>query len=203
VTTTRKKYTEHTARQTRRATPLLERASAQIRQLSRMIPDRQPDAEKQTPETEWRRQRDLTQAMALMRDVLVDVIKDLEKYGIEEEDLEQLIQLEEDVDTNPCRDPTNLVEWLKCWQKWWIYVKECCEENRGYWRQFFYTFHWVGNRLDELQHYSQQKFNDIGDFIDGQQPPPALPGENPTVRVFYQTPEPSAKQEGDVWIQEM
>lgn len=201
----RSKYTEYISEQTRKSKPLLERAHWQVQQLARMLPDRQPDAEKQTPETEWRRQRDIASSLGVMRDVMIDVIKDLEDFGMYEKDLEKLIQIEEEVEENPCRDPKNFVEWLSCWQKVWIYLKQCCEEHHGYWRKYFHTFHWLGQRHDDAMFHIQQKFDEIGDFIDGQQPPPDLPAGDPshTVRVFYQSTKPAALEEGDIWIQEM
>ena len=50
------------------------RLSALAKSLSSVINDRQPDSQKQTAETEWRRQRDLVVSLNTVRDVVGEII---------------------------------------------------------------------------------------------------------------------------------
>src|SRR5262245_11715734 len=49
-----------------------------LKMLSNVINDRQPDSQKQTPDTEWRRQRDAVASLNTVRDVLAAVIEMLQ-----------------------------------------------------------------------------------------------------------------------------
>jgi hypothetical protein len=62
-----------------RRTAALSRMTSLSKMLATVINDRQPDAQKQTPETEWRRQRDLASSINTVRDVvsaLIEAIQD-------------------------------------------------------------------------------------------------------------------------------
>lgn len=60
----------------------MERLSRLLRMLSTVINDRQPDSQKQTPETEWRRQRDLVVSLNTVRDVLSELIRLIQDGGL-------------------------------------------------------------------------------------------------------------------------
>ena len=65
--------------------PLLKRAAIYQRELARLTPDRQPEAHRQSAETEWRRQRDVQEALKGLSNILANVVRDLEKFGLYEE----------------------------------------------------------------------------------------------------------------------
>jgi hypothetical protein len=65
-----------------RRTQAMERLSRLLRMLSTVINDRQPDSQKQTPETEWRRQRDLVVSLNTVRDVLTELIRLVQDGGL-------------------------------------------------------------------------------------------------------------------------
>lgn len=59
--------------------PRLANPSAAIRAFAAFLNDRQPDSEKSTPETEWRRMRDIWGALNLLGKALTAITRDLEK----------------------------------------------------------------------------------------------------------------------------
>ena len=145
-------------------TPLLARAETYIRGLRRLAPDRQPDAHRQSPETEWRRQKDIQEALKGMSDICIEVIKDLEKFGMYEEGFKSLVEEEvEEPPDNPCLNPRNYIEFMMCWQKWWQYLRRKNGEHQGYWKYIWGSHERLSNRVDEIFHSAQDRFDYISE----------------------------------------
>lgn len=65
-----------------RRTQAMAKLASLLKSLSTVINDRQPDSQKQTPETEWRRQRDLSLSINTVRDVLSEIIRLVQDGGL-------------------------------------------------------------------------------------------------------------------------
>lgn len=77
-----------TIRSQLRADTAVANPSAYIRAFAAALNDRFPDAEKSTPETEWRRLRDIWGALGLLGKALTALVRKLEQQGVVSETVE-------------------------------------------------------------------------------------------------------------------
>jgi len=131
---------------------LLDKAETYIKGLSRLTPDRQPEAHRQDPETEWRRQKDVAETLKGLTKIMIEVIKDLEKFGIYEETDYRLEEDSDQVDPpdeSNCDYYANTQAFIKCWQPRWVYMWRKMFEHQGYWKFIWGQNDYVTSRLEE------------------------------------------------------
>lgn len=157
-----RKSTTTKASSNKYSAPLLERAKAYVQALTRMDPDRQPEAHVQSAETEWRRQQDIQAAMKTMADVMVAVINDLRDFGMYEDNqfFQQVLE-EESEPPPPPYQQKNWFQWLQMWQKWWLYLIRKDKELQGYWKAKWATDAAIDARLDAMFWSAYDKFKSI------------------------------------------
>lgn len=89
-----------TIRSQLRADTAVANPSAYIRAFAAALNDRFPDAEKSTPETEWRRLRDIWGALGLLGKALTALVRKLEQQGVVSETVEEFFGGERPPGTN-------------------------------------------------------------------------------------------------------
>ncbi len=153
----------------RSSEPLLgKNALSYLQVLSAASQDRQPDAQKQDAETEWRRTQDQRASALTTNRALIQLIKDLERFGIyEREDFieeggrSEYDDNDDDERFNPLGDPNDWATWsrdvgrtLGRFQRW-------CDEDQALWGQWMMYFHSESQRLTEIRRNSQDEFDDL------------------------------------------
>lgn len=167
MTNTRSESYQSSLAKRRESDPLLTRASEYIDLLSRVGLDRMPAAHEQNPEVERRRTQDLNQQMGLFRDIMIQVIKDLQKYGVLNEELQNALSVveEENSPYYPCAGVTTLAEWAKCINDkeagllWW------CEITEGYWNLIYPTIPGVNDRINDEAIGTSNRFDLVEDRV--------------------------------------
>ena len=149
--------------QSKGSAKLLERATTYINSLSKMALDRQPESHVQSPETEWRRQKDQNEAFKSLSDVMINVIRDLEKFGIYEDTMiydEEIEGSEEPEDQCNGGNYRNTQHFVKCWIPQWKYLREKDREHQGFWKQTYWLPTYVNERVDEMMYYIKDNQGD-------------------------------------------
>ena len=145
--------------------PLIDKAETYIRGLSQLTPDRQPESHIQAPETEWRRQRDIQEALKGMGDIFIEVIRDLEKFGMYEESMkavaEEVIEEEPKETCDSAQGYKNSQHFVRCWSKWWKYLRRKNSEHQGYWKYIWGQTERLSQRIEEVYYSAQDKFSHI------------------------------------------
>lgn len=139
---------------------MLQRAGDYIESLVTGVGDRQPAEHVQDPEVEQRRVKDVRVSLETMRNVMVAVIEDLEKYGFLTEEFEEEFGGSKDTDPDdPCAHPSTFIEWMRCYGPEIIELIRWCKETRIYWTNMLPSMHSMNYEITKSRHELVQWLN--------------------------------------------
>lgn len=164
----REEWSKQFASTKRVSEPLIGRkADDYLRALRAVGFDRQADAEKNAPETEWRRAHDLNAALKTHGKVLQSIIEDMTRFGIfeMEKEFSEASKREEeddpDVRYSPCRDATSLLDSVLCCRRTLGKFQRWCEEDQDAWNFWTPYWMWTGQRLNDIWQWCRDHIEEL------------------------------------------